>query len=387
MKTNNGKSRQHHTGNTTTTTTTTTDSCLTQENSLTTDIIETNRRNSTQKGNLTACEGEVSKNKDEDKNEDKSTKECISSNTEIIGKNIQHTDALKSSLHNIIADIIERNSTTSTKSFLESDEDPESFEKLVLSACFSDNVRKAFVAVSADFVNPREDVNNTSIAGTKITDEVATLQERPLIISERFQEHTETVKIGNAEGFAEPTEDIGPEHTNKELLLKNKLSILTECDRENAETDLNKESKDFIDPQANIGRSFVADVNTPVASFNCHERNKESNLTMHLSENESRDQNTNSKAFEGQEVTTNEGNHLDRDRNMTEDVQAIDQELPFTGCSPKNKDTKFDCNHEHFGKNTERTKLENGLDEADAARKDNTDLIIVEDVQVFIQHN
>ena len=324
-----------------------------------------------------ACEGEVPKNKDEDKNEDESIKECISSNTEIIRKNIQHTDATKSSLHNIIAEIIERNSTTSTKSFIESEEDPGSFEKLVISACFSENVRKAFVAQSEDFINPRQDMNNTSIADTKITDEVERLQDRYLIITEGFQEHTETVKIGNAVGFTKPTKDIGPEHTDKELPLQEKLSNITECDRENVEIDVNKDSKDFIDPQANIGRCMVTNVNTSVEvdSLDCHELNKESNLTQHLSENESKDQNRHSK---GQEVTTNKGNHLNRDKNMTEDMRAIDQEPPFTGCSPENKETTFDCNNEHFGKNRKGTESEDGLDEAHAARKDTTDSIIVE---------
>ena len=282
----------------------------------------------------------------------------LGSDTEITGEktSLENMTDTKCSLGNIhIADRMDRSSTTSTKSFIESEEDAASLEKLVLSACFSEKVKKAFVALSTDFVNPRQNTNNTNVC-PKSTDDV----------------EKKSNSVENAEEFSEPPEDVGSAHTGKEPPLKEKLSTFTECFRETDEADLNQEGENLINPQKNARRFSVPDINTTTKaqddSRNCHE------LINQIPENENKQSNV----FEGEEVRSTEGNHLDSVTNVVEDVQAIkatNQETVFTG---ENKGTEFDCDDANFDNNTERTKLGKKLEKADAVSKNSTDFTELE---------
>lgn len=66
------------------------------------------------------------------------------------------SDTTNSVAPNDMNDHMESKSLTSRKSFIDSDENEGSFEKMVLSACFSENVRNAFVLNSEEFLDPQD---------------------------------------------------------------------------------------------------------------------------------------------------------------------------------------------------------------------------------------
>ena len=345
METNNENNRQNQQKyRTSNTITTTDDGSAKHQDSLTITKIETSKKNFTQEQNLTTRESQTSKCCD--KNDDDSTKGCLDFNAEMIGEKrsrpLEHRDCTKCSSKNvnIIIENMEKSPTMSTTNLTESEESAESLEKVVLSACFSENVRKAFVALSEDFNNPQQDAksttNNTGI-DTEPTD-----RERP---------------VGKESDFIQRVS-------------------------ESEKTDENVHSHDFVND--NASNKDVSTERTDNKEQPLQENSKLSNPTQCCSENERTDENRHTEAFcdpvEDNEIGSIETNDLDPVKNVTEDAQAIKQELSFTGCLPENNEIKFDSNSEDFGKNIEGTEMENRLDEAyEDAGKHGTDFINFKD--------
>ncbi len=345
METNNENNRQNQQKyRTSNTITTTDDGNPKHQDSLTITKIETSKKNFTQEQNLTTRESQTSKCCDQ--SDDDSTKECLGFNAEMIGekksRSLEHRDCTKCSSKNvnIIIENLEKSPTMSTTNLTESEESAESLEKVVLSACFSENVKKAFVALSEDFNNPQQDAKSTT----------------------------------NNTG-------IDTEPTDKERPLE-KESDLIQCVSESEKTDENIHSHDFVND--NASNKDVSTERTDNKEQPLQENSKLSNPTQCCSENERTDENRHTEAFcdpvEDNEIGSTETKDLDPVKNVTEDAQAIKQELSFTGCLPENNEIKFDSNSEDFGKNIEGTEMENRLDEAyEDAGKHGTDFINFKD--------